>query len=659
MSQDNFQKKLATRLLAAEEGQDQSKRMEEAVIEIDNQISPAQKASPADTKVNMGDTDPEIPVAQTTEEIQKLNEELKKLYGTSLQISYGSEAQPIENAPAISIVEPATPVAVRAKTPTEPAPATTREELEEQQMLKDMGGENIFLKPENAAKPEIPLAIIIQDVPLNDPRHQNTAEKKEPEQWKGEDNLRKSERRKAEKAVVREEKEKARQIMWKRLSLVGKSRVIGDRGIGRPEKGKDPETTPEAQWLTNAKVADFTDTARKEFEEYFRERLSSSELSEDVFCQQVVAGMHLDDIDEPRWGKFGIGPKYTIEVDGQGVREFKNEAEFQRFVKFEAPERAKSELEKEINKRVDAAVEAKKEELSERNRNKKADKATGKKGEEELASDQAIEAQGREEFSPKEVLGKPTEKEYEKLREEGIEPILKGSFSGEDLILDSASQQKTEKTRESEVWEIIKRQEEALVECEVFIDKEINVDADISQDVLKAWVDKFSGDYDFNTKQIQFLQKRIDSYLEKRKDFKTFYERYEQGDISKIVLIKELTGKKLNNKEADRIEVSGSAISVILKTDQETLKLLKKEDDTAMEKDIGGFAQRNKDSINYVVVESSASIKERIEEQRRAAGKGPLNAKQLEFIENYPDKVILHELQHQEFDLKNEDKKQE
>ncbi len=197
--------------------------------------------------------------------------------------------------------------------------------------------------------------------------------------------------------------------------------------------------------------------------------------------------------------------------------------------------------------------------------------------------------------------------------------------------------------------EILRRQEEALVECEVFIDREFKNNPDVPFSELSGWVNTFSKDYQFNGEQVQFLQDRVDSYRKKREKFKPFWEKY-KGDI--VGLIKKLTGKDITSQDAGNIEIEEGPAWIIIKTNREILNKIKRGEF----KECDGLANQSKGGISYVAIESAAAQETRILKEE---SKESLTKTEKETIESDTKEILKHESQHVVYYLKNASKEVE
>ncbi|MSU54687.1 MAG: hypothetical protein EXS48_02560 [Candidatus Staskawiczbacteria bacterium] len=296
-------------------------------------------------------------------------------------------------------------------------------------------------------------------------------------------------------------------------------------------------------------------------------------------------------------------------------------------------------------------------------------------------------------FLPKETLeGAPTDKDYEKVKEQ-IAVISEGTFARyrEDLLkiknempherfeesenenratekepkqivkrdakkINTEAETKArrgarkELRKESNIDELLKRQNEAVVECEVFIDRTIEqapLEADsatLRADLLR-WIDVFGKDYDFREEQREYLEKQIDSYLEKRNKLEAFWNEY-GGDNAR--LIKVLVNKELSDDQLQLIAVNRDARGIAIEANQDVMNLLHQKGDVDTDsKKRGGFASYNKThSVHYTVVESHRAILERITKERASNDKKLLSKKQLKQIEKDAKNIQLHELEH-------------
>ncbi len=217
--------------------------------------------------------------------------------------------------------------------------------------------------------------------------------------------------------------------------------------------------------------------------------------------------------------------------------------------------------------------------------------------------------------------------------------------------------------KSSGIDEILKRREEAFVECQNFVDAEIKKYPDATEKLFMVTVDMFAKDYSFSPRQLEILKQQIDSYVGKRKKFNNFWK--ENRDASDKEKIEKLTGKMgLTDEQVAKIKIKKLPTGVALETDSTTLLLLKKKGDIEAGKKIPGFASRSRDvknpennDIDYIVVESYGSIVERITEKRQTENKGPLSTKQVEQIRKSAENIYLHELQHVDYYRKNEEEK--
>ncbi len=403
------------------------------------------------------------------------------------------------------------------------------------------------------------------------------------------------------------------------------------------------------------------------FEFYMQEKLEASGLDSEEFYGMICRGVRVDLFREKVafWRSVGnfvtgnesVAHKYEIPTGPEGPDEVikLSESELKAFL-FDQAKKQEAEIKKESEKRFSRKLREGKARLQET-----------KVGVAQEIIDEALET-GQVAKVGKAAENVPKESEYDAFKKD-TPPIPAGFFAsyGEKLKKTKKNEKETREGARAGLRENlgldekIRMQERALAECEIFIDQEIENNPDVEKGTLTAWVEKFATDYDFRKEQKEMLLRQIDLYLEKRAKFKIFWEKFGNKD-NKIELIKALTGKELTPKQAKGISVSQIPTGVIFEGDKDTLLLLRVKGVL----DIGetpspNFASRSKskspenNDIDYVALESYASVLKRERTKREKENKKPLSKEQIKQLEKDVKNIRLHELQHVNYYRKDAD----
>lgn len=216
----------------------------------------------------------------------------------------------------------------------------------------------------------------------------------------------------------------------------------------------------------------------------------------------------------------------------------------------------------------------------------------------------------------KEYFGQLNQEEFDELLSVDFQdqlkdnPPIEGVFSAEKELARIKSLPKEQKREAlTSFKENLAKQQEALANCRVFIERYIEFNNDVPREKLVVLIEQFGTQYGFTDAQKQTAEKLIDGYYENRRRVLEIRKQYPDN----VALVSELSGVEFDSTA--QFDVSIGPMSIDIVTDGlNTNRIYRRSKDVMTKHPHGGFASlsRHKQSVLFTVINKSKPLEGRL-----------------------------------------------